>query len=156
MNQVDKEYMQSKGFLDEDENAVDTVLQSTALMEAVEFAGAILAKDNDLSILQTISSYLEELAGKKHFLHIHLYVQRTYGNCRGRGELDGFYAASLHDDALFIYATYFVVYLSNLVSKLNETMLAIEVSKAMIEINSAKREKTFVLADQENGGRADG
>lgn len=156
MNQVDKEYMQSKGFLDDQERAVDTVLQATALKEAVMFAGALLAGGGDVPILQTVSSYLDELASKKHFLHIHLYVQRTYGNCRSHGELDGFYAASLHDDALFIYATYFVVYLSNLVSKLNETLLSIEVCKAMIEINSAKRETTFVPDKQEIGGNADG
>ena len=156
MNQVDKEYMQNKGFLDDQEQAVDSALQSAALMEPVEFAGALLAKGDDMSVLQTVSAYLEDLAGRKEFLHMHLYVQRTYGNCRGRGELDGFYAASLHDDALFVYAAYFVVYLSNLVSKLNETMLSIEVNKTMAEINAARREKTFVPHDQENGGRADG
>lgn len=147
MNQVDKEYMQSKGFLDDKGRVVDSAIQTTALMEAVMFAGVLLANGNDMSNLLAASSYLEDLAGKKHFLHIHLYVQRVYGNCKGYGELEGFYAASLHDDALFIYATYFVVYLSNVISKLNETMLSIEVSKMLVEINKEKREKIFVPTD---------
>ena len=65
MNQVDKEYMQSKGFLDENERAVDARLQEAALSEAAMFAGSVLAAGHDLEHLQMVTSYMEELAGER-------------------------------------------------------------------------------------------
>ena len=160
MNQVDKEYMQSKGFLDENERAVDARLQEAALSEAAMFAGSVLAAGHDLEHLQMVTSYMEELAGKKHFLHIHLFAQRTYGDCRSRGELDDFYAASLQDDALFVYAAYFVVYLGNFVRDLDLMRTKIRGGRAQDKPATNTKEKIFIPSGQnyrqKNGGRVYG
>ena len=100
MNQVDKELLISKGFMNEQERVNDVEIQVSALMEATVFAGAILDSNLDLSKLMAVSLYIEELASKKNYLHIHLYVQRCFGDSRSGGELDGFYAASLHEEVL--------------------------------------------------------
>lgn len=100
MNQVDKELLISKGFMNEQERVNDVEIQVSALMEATVFAGSILDNNLDLSKLMAISLYIEELASKKNYLHIHFYVQRCFGDSRSGGELDGFYAASLHEEVL--------------------------------------------------------
>ena len=80
---------------------------------------AILDNNLDLSKLMAVSLYIEELASKKSYLHIHLYVQRCFADSRSGGELDGFYAASLHEEVLEGYALYFTLYLRKIVSEIN-------------------------------------
>lgn len=48
------------------------------MKEAAIFAGALLEKGNGVMELQTISLYLDELAMKRHFMHVHLYVQHVF------------------------------------------------------------------------------
>ena len=76
MNQVDKELMQEKGILTENEKADEYEIQKAAMKEAVFFLAAMLEKNLDMSELQTISLYLKELSMKQHYMHIHLYVQQ--------------------------------------------------------------------------------
>ena len=83
MNQVDKELMQEKGILTENEKADEYEIQKAAMKEAVFFLAAMLEKNLDMSELQTISLYLKELSMKQHYMHIHLYVQQLYRNSRG-------------------------------------------------------------------------
>lgn len=78
MNQVDKELMQEKGILTENEKADEYEIQKAAMKEAVFFLAAMLEKNLDMSELQTISLYLKELSMKQHYMHIHLYVQQLY------------------------------------------------------------------------------
>ena len=85
MNQVDKELLISKGFMNEQERVNDVEIQVSALMEAIVFAGSILDNNLDLSKLMAVSLYIEELASKKNYLHIHLYVQRCFGDSRSGG-----------------------------------------------------------------------
>ena len=82
MNQVDKELMQEKGILTENEKADEYEIQKAAMKEAVFFLAAMLEKNLDMSELQTISLYLKELSMKQHYMHIHLYVQQLYRNSR--------------------------------------------------------------------------
>lgn len=134
MNQVDKGLLISKGFLNEVEQIRESKLETTALLESIVFAGAVLENGTDLKRLKAISSYIEELAVRKHFLHIHLYVQRCFADCRRRGELDGFYVASLHEEALKIYAMYFAMSLKKLSNSLDKTCLSIEVNDALLHL----------------------
>lgn len=90
MNQVDKELLISKDFMNEQERVNDVEIQVLALMEATVYAGSILDNNLDLSNLMSVFLYIEELASKKNYLHIHLYVQRCFGDSRSGGELDGF------------------------------------------------------------------
>ena len=62
MNQVDKELMQEKGILTENEKADEYEIQKAAMKEAVFFLAAMLEKNLDMSELQTISLYLKELS----------------------------------------------------------------------------------------------
>ena len=78
MNQVDKELMQEKGILTENEKADEYEIQKAAMKEAVFFLAAMLEKNLDMSELQTISLYLKELSKKQHYMHIHLYVCILY------------------------------------------------------------------------------
>ena len=87
MNQVDKELMQEKGILTENEKADEYEIQKAAMKEAVFFLAAMLEKNLDMSELQTISLYLKELSMKQHYMHIHLYVQQLYRNSRPQAEL---------------------------------------------------------------------
>ena len=64
MNQVDKELMQEKGILTENEKADEYEIQKAAMKEAVFFLAAMLEKNLDMSELQTISLYLKELSMK--------------------------------------------------------------------------------------------
>ena len=57
MNQVDKELMQEKGILTENEKADEYEIQKAAMKEAVFFLAAMLEKNLDMSELQTISLY---------------------------------------------------------------------------------------------------
>ena len=82
MNQVDKELMQEKGILTENEKADEYEILKAAMKEAVFFLAAMLEKNLDMSELQTISLYLKELSMKQHYMHIHLYVQQLYRNSR--------------------------------------------------------------------------
>ena len=91
MNQVDKELMQEKGILTENEKADEYEIQKAAMKEAVFFLAAMLEKNLDMSELQTISLYLKELSMKQHYMHIHLYVQQLYRNSRPHEELETFY-----------------------------------------------------------------
>lgn len=92
MNQVDKELLISKGFMNEQERVNDVEIQVSALMEATVFAGTILDSNLDLTKLMAVSlyTYIEELASKKHYQHVHLYVHSCFEDSRARGELDGF------------------------------------------------------------------
>ena len=103
MNQVDKELMQEKGILTENEKADEYEIQKAAMKEAVFFLAAMLEKNLDMSELQTISLYLKELSMKQHYMHIHLYVQQLYRNSRPHEELETFYAASLQEEAQRMY-----------------------------------------------------
>ena len=111
MNQADKEYLQKKGLLRKDETAVDWAIQEAAMKEAVIFAGALLEKGNGVMELQTISLYLDELAAKRHFMHV------------------------LHEEVLFLYVTYFVFHLGMLVNRMNEVKKSLDVSKIIAEQN---------------------
>lgn len=104
MNQVDKELMQEKGILTENEKADEYEIQKAAMKEAVFFLAAMLEKNLDMSELQTISLYLKELSMKQHYMHIHLYVQQLYRNSRPHEELETFYAASLQEEAQRMYS----------------------------------------------------
>ena len=82
MNQVDKELMQEKGILTENEKADEYEIQKAAMKEAV-FSGLRAGRKIWIcSELQTISLYLKELSMKQHYMHIHLYVQQLYRNSR--------------------------------------------------------------------------
>ena len=121
MNQVDKELMQEKGILTENEKADEYEIQKAAM------------KDLDMSELQTISLYLKELSMKQHYMHIHLYVQQLYRNSRPHEELETFYAASLQEEAQRMYSTYFVAYLKMLIGRLSEMDDLINLKKLMKE-----------------------
>ena len=148
MNQVDKVLLISKRFIDEEERANEVEIQISALMEATVFAGAILENNLDLTKLMTVSLYIEELASKKHYMHIHLYVQRCYADCRSRGELDGFYVASLHEEVLEGYVLYFTLYLRKLVSDMNEARKTIELHRGLIDLVMQERPVTYVPANK--------
>lgn len=99
MNQVDKELMQEKGILTENEKADEYEIQKAAMKEAVFFLAAMLEKNLDMSELQTISLYLKELSMKQHYMHIHLYVQQLYRNSRPHpGKLCQFYVKDITDN----------------------------------------------------------
>ena len=133
MNQVDKELMQEKGILTENEKADEYEIQKAAMKEAVFFLAAMLEKNLDMSELQTISLYLKELSMKQHYMHIHLYVQQLYRNSRPHEELETFYAASLQEEAQRMYGTYFVAYLKMLIGRLSEMDDLINLKKLMKE-----------------------
>ena len=140
MNQADKEYLQKKGLLRKDETAVDWAIQEAAMKEAVIFAGALLEKGNGVMELQTISLYLDELAAKRH-----LYVQHVFRNCRPDRGLEYLDVASLHEEVLFLYVTYFVFHLGMLVNRMNEVKKSLDVSKIIAEQNmkaAARAQKT--------------
>ena len=59
MNQVDKELLISKGFMNEQERVNDVEIQVSALMEATVFAGAILDSNLDLSKLMAQEKTVE-------------------------------------------------------------------------------------------------
>lgn len=59
MNQVDKELLLSKGFMNERERVNDVEIQVSALMEATVFAGAILDSNLDLSKLMAQEKTVE-------------------------------------------------------------------------------------------------
>ena len=88
MNQADKVLLVSKGFINDKEQVNDVEIQMSALMEATVFAGAIMDSYLDFTKLIAVSLYIEELAGRKDYLHMHLYVQKCFKECRTRGELD--------------------------------------------------------------------
>lgn len=136
MNQTDKEYLQDKGLLNNEGTAVEWAVREVAMKEAVIFAGALLENGSGVMDLQTISLYLDELAAKRHFMHVHLYVQKVFRNCRQNRGLEYLYAASLHEEVLFVYVTYFVAYLGMFVSRMNELKKSIDVSRLMEEQNS--------------------
>ena len=148
MNQVDKELLISKGFMNEQERVNDVEIQVSALMEATVFAGAILDSNLDLSKLMAVSLYIEELASKKNYLHIHFYVQQCFGDNRARGELDNFYVASLHEETLEGYALYFTLYLRKLVSDMNEARKTIELHRGLIDLVTQEKPVTFVPANK--------
>lgn len=133
MNQVDKELMQEKGILTENEKADEYEIQKAAMKEAVFFLAAMLEKNLDMSELQTISLYLKELFMKQHYMHIHLYVQQLYRNSRPHEKLETFYAASLQEEAQRMYSTYFVAYLKMLIGRLSEMDDLINLKKLMKE-----------------------
>ncbi len=120
MNRIDKEFLITKGFINEQEYINEEKIQTSALLEATVFAGAILEASLDLPKLVKYSSYIEELAGKKQYMHLHLYVQRCLRDCKVRSELDGFYVASLHEETMEEYALYFTMYLRKLVNDISD------------------------------------
>ena len=148
MNQVDKGLLISKGFMNEKELVNDMQIQLSALMEATVFAGAILDNNLDLTKLMTVSLYIEELASKKHYMHIHLYVQRCFADSRARGELDNFYVASLHEETLEGYALYFTLYLRKLVSDMNEARKTIELHRGLFDLVTQEKPVTHVPANK--------
>ena len=148
MNQVDKGLVIRKRCIDEEERANEVEIQISALMEATVFAGAILENNLDLTKLMTVSLYIEELASRKRFLHLHLYVQRCFADSRARGELDNFYVASLHEETLEGYALYFTLYLRKLVSDMNEARKTIELHRGLIDLVTQEKPVTFVPANK--------
>lgn len=148
MNQVDKGLLIGKGFMNEKELVNDMQIQLSALMEATVFAGAILDNNLDLTKLMTVSLYIEELASKKHYMHIHLYVQRCFADSRARGELDNFYVASLHEETLEGYALYFTLYLRKLVSEMNEARKTIELHRDLIDLVTQEKPVMHVPANK--------
>ncbi|MDO4650258.1 MAG: hypothetical protein Q4B26_16585 [Eubacteriales bacterium] len=133
MNQVDKELLVSKGFMNEQERIDDRSVQSMALMEATSFAGAMLDVRSGMANLMAVTAYIEDLAVKKQYMHLHLYVQRCYSNCRSHGELDGFYVASLYEDILEEYAIYFTLYLRKVATDLNEAMKTVRANQGFFD-----------------------
>ena len=148
MNQVDKGLLIIKGFMNEKELVNDMQIQLSALMEATVFAGAILDNNLDLTKLMTVSLYIEELASKKHYMHIHLYVQRCFADSRARGELDNFYVASLYEETLEGYALYFTLYLRKLVSDMNEARKTIELHRGLLDLVTQEKPVTHVPANK--------
>ena len=144
MNQVDKELLISKGFMNEQERVNDVEIQVSALMEATVFAGSILDNNLDLSKLMAVSLYIEELASKKNYLHIHLYVQRYFGDSRSGGELDGFYAASLYEEVLEGYALYFTLYPRKIVSEINEARKKIREYQGLLDLMAQEKPVEYV------------
>ena len=144
MNQVDKELLISKGFMNEQERVNDVEIQVSALMEATVFAGAILDSNLDLSKLMAVSLYIEELASKKNYLHIHFYVQQCFGDNRSGGELDGFYVASLHEEVLEEYALYFTLYLRKIVSEINEARKKIREYQGLLDLMAREKPVEYV------------
>ena len=113
-------------------------------MEATVFAGSILDNNLDLSKLMAVSLYIEELASKKNYLHVHLYVQRCFGDGRSGGELDGFYAASLHEEVLKGYALYFTLYLRKVVSEINEARKIIREYQGLMDLMAQEKPVEYV------------
>ena len=144
MNQVDKELLISKGFMNEQERVNDVEIQVSALMEATVFAGYILDNNLDLSKLMAVSLYIEELASKKNYLHIHFYVQQCFGDNRFGGELDGFYVASLHEEVLEEYALYFTLYLRKIVSEINEARKKIREYQGLLDLMAQEKSVEYV------------
>ena len=144
MNQVDKELLISKGFMNEQERVNDVEIQVSALMEATVFAGSILDNNLDLSKLMAVSLYIEELASKKNYLHSHRYVQRYFGDSRSGGELDGFYAASLYEEVLEGYALYFTLYLRKIVSEINEARKKIREYQGLLDLMAQEKPVEYV------------
>lgn len=138
MNQTDKEFMQGKGILNENETVNEYAVQRAALKEAVFFVAAMMEKNLELPELQTISLYLGELLMNQHYMHIHLYIQQLYRNSRPHEELELFYAASLQEEAQRVYCTYFTAYLKTLISRISEMADLIRLKKFMSE--EVKRE----------------
>ncbi len=105
---------------------------------------AILDNNLDLSKLMAVSLYIEELASKKNYLHVHLYVQRCFGDSRSGGELDGFYAASLHEEVLKGYALYFTLYLRKIVSEINEARKKIREYQGLMDLMAQEKPVEYV------------
>ena len=144
MNQVDKELLISKGFMNKQERVNDVEIQVSALMEATVFAGSILDNNLDLSKLMAVSLYIEELASKKNYLHIYFYVQQCFGDNRSGGELDGFYVASLHEEVLEEYALYFTLYLRKIVSEINEARKKIREYQGLLDLMVQEKPVEYV------------
>ena len=113
------------------------------------FAGSILDNNLDLSKLMAVSLYIEELASKKNYLYIHLYVQRCFGDSRSGGELDGFYAASLHEEVLEGYALYFTLYLRKIVSEINEARKKIREDQGLMDLMAQEKPVEYVPVNEE-------
>ena len=105
---------------------------------------AILDSNLNLSKLMAVSLYIEELASKKNYLHIHLYVQRCFGDSRSGGELDSFYAASLHEEVLKGYALYFTLYLRKIVSEINEARKKIREYQGLMDLMAQEKPVEYV------------
>lgn len=106
MNQVDKELLISKRFMNEEEQINVKQIELEAMMEATIFAGAIMENSMDVDILLAISQKIMHLDCNNQQLQIHLLVQRLFKDSRARGELDSFYVASLHGETLKTYGEY--------------------------------------------------
>ena len=91
-----------------------------------------------------VSLYIEELASKKNYLHIHLYVQRCFADSRSGGELDGFYVASLHEEVLEEYALYFTLYLRKIVSEINEARKKIREYQRLLDLMAQEKPVEYV------------
>ena len=105
---------------------------------------AILDSNLNLSKLMAVSLYIEELASKKNYLHIHLYVQQCFGDSRSGGELDGFYVASLHEEVLEGYALYFTLYLRKIVSEINEARKKIREYQGLMDLMAQEKPVEYV------------
>lgn len=131
MNQVDKELLISKGFMNEEEQVNVEQIELAAMMEATIFAGAIMESSMDVDKLLAISQKLMLLDCNNQQLHIHLLVQRLFKDSKARGELDGLYVASLHEETLKAYSNYFSLFLVKLVNEMSKAKKSIEAHKGL-------------------------
>lgn len=146
MNQVDKELLISKGFMNEEEQVNVEQIELAAMMEATIFAGAIMESSMDVDKLLAISQKLMLLDYSNQRLHIHLLVQRLFKDSRARGELDSFYAASLHEETLKAYSSYFSLFLVKLVNEMSKAKKSIEAHKGLDVLMSKIRWLTLDIS----------
>ena len=84
MNQVDKELMQEKGILTENEKADEYEIQKAAMKEAVFFLAAMLEKNLDMSELQTIPTQQSAIGEKRLRFFTDRPIQRETPESRQR------------------------------------------------------------------------
>lgn len=131
MNQVDKELLISKRFMNEEEQINVKQIELEAMMEATIFAGAIMENSMDVDILLAISQKIMHLDCNNQQLQIHLLVQRLFKDSRACGELDSFYVASLHGETLKTYSTYFSLFLAKLVNEMSKAKKSIGTNRGL-------------------------
>lgn len=118
MNQIEREFLVGKRFMNEEEQVNIERIKLAAMMEAAVFAGAMMESRRDVDELFAISLKIMFLDCNNQQVLIHILVQRCFEESRARGELDGFYAASLHEKTLKTYSAYFSFFLMKLVNEM--------------------------------------
>ena len=71
-------------------------------------------------------------------------MQRCFGDSRSGGELDGFYAASLHEEVLEGYALYFTLYLRKIASEINEARKKIREDQGLMNLMAQEKPVEYV------------